>query len=305
MIKLSNGYEFEFVGASGALGFDGRGWPLPKYWILRFFLKKYHFLITPIIKTLTLYPKKGSYHAVYDGKAHDGRAYVVNAVGLKNPGFEAWAERYLPYLDRNVIISVTGDSVAEIRDLADQLRQKVRWSPRSRGRFIQGIEFNCSCPNTKKKWAVKEISKAVSILRLMTRLPIGVKIDYHQKNDFKRIAKATSDVAEWLSFNSVPWELVFPGIESPLKKKYGVSGAVSGESIRDINKKMALEIKEIGVKTPIVASSIGWQPNMALAHLDILESLKWADAVSFGSLFRKHPTWPLRLAKNYFMEEGR
>ncbi len=27
MIKLKNGYILEFLAASGALGFDGRGWP--------------------------------------------------------------------------------------------------------------------------------------------------------------------------------------------------------------------------------------------------------------------------------------
>lgn len=27
MIELSNGHRFEFVAASGALAFDGRGWP--------------------------------------------------------------------------------------------------------------------------------------------------------------------------------------------------------------------------------------------------------------------------------------
>lgn len=289
MIKLSNGYCFRFLAASGSLGFDGKGWPLPRYWLLRFLLNKYPNSIIPVIKTLTLCPiKEGSYRAISDGKD-----YVTNSVGLKNPGFSAWTENYLPRIKKDIIISVTGNSVSEIRESADFIKRL----PKKYHRFIQGVEFNCSCPNTKKKWAAKEISKAVSALRLITRLPIGVKLNYEQ--DFIRIARDTANVAEWISFNSVPWEIVFPNKESPLKRKYGVSGAVSGMAIKEINKKMVLEIKRAGVKTPVVASSIGWQENMALAQLDVLEALKWADAVAFGSLFRKHPTWPIRIAKNF------
>ncbi len=296
MIKLSNGYCFTFLGASGSLGFDGRGWPLPKYWPLRFLLNKYPSILTPVIKTLTLNEiKDGSYRAICDKED-----YAVNCVRLKNPGLAAWTEDYLPRVKVHIIISVTGDSVEEIRDLAFWIRQ-IRWLPNAG--FIQGIEFNCSCPNSRKIWFVKEILKAVSALRLTTRLPIGIKVGYAQ--DFIRIAKDTAEIVEWISFNSVPWERVFSGKESPLKRKYGVSGAVSGKAIRHINKSMALEIKQSGVKTPVVASSIGWQPNMALAHLDVVEALRWADAVSFGSLFRKHPTWPIRLARDYFMEGGR
>lgn len=293
MIRLSNNFSFSFMAASGSLGFDGKGWPLPRYWLLRFLLNKYPNFIIPVIKTLTLYPiKEGSYRAISDGKD-----YVTNSVGLKNPGFSAWTEEYLPRIKKDIIISVTGNSVSEIRELADFIKRL----PKKYHRFIQGVEFNCSCPNTKKKWAAREISKAVSVLRLITQLPIGVKIAYHQ--DFIRITKETSDVAEWISFNSVPWEIVFPDKESPLKRKYGVFGAVSGKVIKNINKNMALEIKQAGIKTPVVASSIGWQENIALAYLDTIEALKWAEAVSFGSLFRKHPTRPIRIAKNFFMEE--
>lgn len=290
MIRLSNGYEFEFVAASGALGFDGKGWPLPKYWLLKLLLGLYPNLIIPVIKTVTLSARKGDFKAIYDGND-----FVVNAVGLDNPGFNVWKEKYLKRINQNVIFSVAGNSLTEIKYLS-VLLAKLNYP------FIKGIEFNPSCPNVDKKWDLDEISKAMEILKGQTRLPIGIKIGYHQKN-YLGIVLAVSPFAEWISFNSVPWEMVFPNKKSPLIKKYGVSGAVSGEAIFEINGKMAHEIKKVGIKIPLVISSVGWHPFFEDAYEEVKEVLFWADAVSFGSLFRKHPTWPIRIAKKYFEEK--
>ncbi len=289
MIKLSNGYEFCFMASSGALGFDGFGWPHPKYWILRFLLKKYPNLIVPVVKTLTLPAQKGNFRAIYDGDD-----YVVNAVELGNPGFEAWYEKYFPKIEKRgqkIILSITGSSVTGIEKLAYLIAKLPK-------HIIKGIEFNCSCSNVMKIWMLNDIVEAVSVLNKITELPIGIKIAHHQKN-YLEIAKATFQTVEWISFNSVPWEMIFPGKESPLMEKYDVSGAVSGKAIKDVNKKMAFEIRKAGIKTPIVASSVGWEEVFEIAYLDVSFSFRWADAVSFGTLFRKHPYWPLKIAKKY------
>lgn len=289
MIRLSNGYEFEFMAASGALGFNGRGWPHPKYWLLKLLLELYPGLITPVIKTLTLSAQEGDYRAIYDGNG-----YVVNAVGLKNPGFKVWREKYFPKINKDVILSVSGNSLTEIKYLSVQLAKL-------KNPFIKGIEFNSSCPNTEKKWRLSELVQAVEILS-KTNIPVGIKIGYHQ-HYFLEIAEETSQWTEWIAFNSIPWEMIFPWKESPLMEKYDVSGAVSGKAIKEINKKMALKIKGAGIKTPVIASSVGWGKNFEKGYQDVLDALKWADAVSFGSLFRKHPAWPIRIAKRYFNEK--
>ena len=293
MIRLSNGYEFEFMATSGALGFNGRGWPVPKYWILKLLLGLYPNLIVPVIKTLTLPARRGDFKAIYDSDN-----YVVNAVGLDNPGFDVWKEKHLKRINQNVILSVAGNSLTEIKYLSVQLAKTKLGNS-----FIKGIEFNPSCPNVNKKWDLDEIFKAMEILKGQTRSPIGIKIGYHQKN-YLGIALAVSPFAEWISFNSVPWEMVFPNKKSPLMEKYGVSGAVSGGAIFEINGKMAHEIKKAGIKIPLVISSVGWHPFFEDAYEEAKEILFWADAVSFGSLFRKHPTWPIRIAKRYFDRRG-
>lgn len=287
MIKLSNGFKFAFMASAGALGFDGRGWPHPKYWFLRLISKKYLNFIVPVIKTLTLSAQKGNSRAIYDGDD-----FVVNSVGLDNPGFNVWKEKYLPRINRDMILSVSGNSPIEIKYLSVLLAKL-------NSHFIKGIEFNSSCPNVNKKWDLDEIAKAMDILKGQTRLPIGIKIGYHQKN-YLEITLAVSPFAEWISFNSVPWEMVFPNKKSPLMEKYGVSGAVSGGAIFGINENMAHKIKKAGIKIPLVVSSVGWHPFFDDAYEEAEETLFWADAVAFGSLFRKHPTWPIRIAKKYF-----
>lgn len=58
MIKLSNGYELEFLAASGALGFDGKGywWEYPLKLLNLFDIS----LFAHITKTLTYLPEKGN-----------------------------------------------------------------------------------------------------------------------------------------------------------------------------------------------------------------------------------------------------
>ena len=99
MIRLSNGHWFKYMVASGALGFDGRGywWERPLVWAG---LIKPE-LFTVVLRTLTLKPKlypesnlswirpstwlPWSSRSCVQFLPDDG---VVNKVGLWNPGFE-------------------------------------------------------------------------------------------------------------------------------------------------------------------------------------------------------------------------
>lgn len=292
MIKLSNGHTLEFVAASGALGFDGRGWPLPKYWFLRWMLPKVPNLL-PIIKTITLERIEGNPWAIYD--AED---FTVNAVQLWNHGVKEWIKKYLPRIKKPTILSITERSIGRINSLATEIAEAAK----TNGNII-GIEFNASCPNDSKIWTPRDVQKACIKIKRRLNLPLGLKIGYH--TPYLLIVKKTERLVEWLSFNSVPWELVFgSNRESPLFKKYGVSGAVSGEAIRRINKQMAIRIKKSNIKTPVVASSVGWGKNFEEGYQDFLDAFFWADAISFGSLFRKHPLWPIKMMRKYKEKKG-
>lgn len=294
MIKLSNGFEFLFMAASGSLGFDGRGWPWPpKYWLLR--LIKRPDLFVPVIKTLTLERIIGHPFAICD--LTDG---VNNAVGLTNPGWAKFQKRYLPNIKDKVILSITEKSLSKVLSLADKIVEIEKMGNHN----IVGLEFNCSCPNVEKIWLPMDVLKACYRIKERTKLPFGLKIAYHQTH-YLQTAKKTQGLVEWLSFNSINWEKVFPGKDSPLRNKFGANGAVSGKVIREINKEMALEIKRAGIKTPVVASSVGWGETFKEGYQDMLEAFGWAEAISFGSLFRRHPRWPFKISSRYLDLEER
>ena len=58
MLTLSNGHSFTFMAASGALAFDGEGWPWEQP--LRCLGLLDPSLFTIVTKTLTRHPRKGN-----------------------------------------------------------------------------------------------------------------------------------------------------------------------------------------------------------------------------------------------------
>ena len=165
---------------------------------------------------------------------------MVNAVGLDNPGFDVWKEKHLKRINQNVILSVAGNSLTEIKYLSVQLAKTKLGNS-----FIKGIEFNPSCPNVNKKWDLDEIFKAME--------------------NFKR----TNEIADW-NQNRLSPEKNYLGITSgdcfPIRgmdkfqfravgngfpeQKISINGEIWSfrrcfkGAIFEINGKMAYEIKK-------------------------------------------------------------
>jgi len=87
MIELSNGHKFEYVIASGAMGYYGDGWSF-KFWELP--LKWFKILdlseFTIITKTITRFPRDGNGLL----KVKLFKNSILNANGLPNMGFYNW-----------------------------------------------------------------------------------------------------------------------------------------------------------------------------------------------------------------------
>ncbi len=89
MIALSNDHVFTYMVASGALAFDGKGWPWERPLVWSGLIKPE--LFTVVIKSLTRNPRPGNLRwwkpwtcvRLIPGGA-------VNKVGLTNPGIEWW-----------------------------------------------------------------------------------------------------------------------------------------------------------------------------------------------------------------------
>jgi dihydroorotate dehydrogenase (NAD+) catalytic subunit len=132
-----------------------------------------------VVKSITLEPRQG----LPTPRMAETPAGMLNAIGLQNPGVEAWVATDLPWLRERgarVIASVAGRTVEEFRLVARELA-------RVGGDTIVALEVNLSCPNVEDRGLVFACSavdsaEAVRAVRREARIPV--------------LAKLTSDVTD-------------------------------------------------------------------------------------------------------------
>ena len=283
MIILSNGHSFTFMAASGALAYDGRGWPWE--WPLRWVGLLDPSLFTVVTKTLTRHPRKGNLRWYNPFRVVRPLPQgAVNAVGLTNPGIEWWINRVAPRLGRyrhKVIVSLEAEDETGLLEMIRMVRKC------GAGNLV-GIELNASCPNTFQEGA--STGKTVRIVRAAKQesgLPLLLKLGV--THDYLTIARELKGVAEAVAVNSVPWSVAFPGRKSPLGRFGG--GGVSGKIAQPWTWKMAGELVSTGL--PVIGPS-AWEYGDIRRLFDL-----GARAVSFGSVFLRHPWRPSRLVRRW------
>jgi dihydroorotate dehydrogenase len=274
MIKLSNNHSFEYMTASGALGYDGKGWPWEQHLRLVGLLNPA--LFTSVTKTLTLKPKVGNLRWYNPLRCvrflNDG---IVNAIGLTNPGIDWWCKKIGPVVDSKkipLIISIAGES--------DELVEMVH---KLNGFNLVGIEINSSCPNLGPNTLqnTKKIIENCEAVKRNSNLPIVLKVSI--THDVTEITKGIEGVVEAISINSIPWKLVFPNCKSPLEFFGG--GGVSGKIVQKFTWELVQKISYL-TTIPVIGPSI-WD-------FDDLAKIRknGAKAISFGSVFIPYPWRP-------------
>ena len=273
MIELHNGHRFSFMTASGALGYDGKGWPWekPLYWTKILDPTKF----TNVTRTLTLKPEKGNLKPYNPfGVIRLLKDGAVNAVGLNNPGINYFCDQIAPHINKNIPIipSIFG----EPQELAIMTEKLNRFD-------FKGLEINASCPNTKTDILnnSQKIIDSCLIVREKTNLPIILKLS--AAHNIKTIIPPIENIIDAISINSVPWNIIYPNKESPLKHLGG--GGVSGKLAQEINWNFMQEIIDIS-PTPVIAPSI-WDTK----DIEITKNMG-AKAFSFGTRFLLAPWAP-------------
>lgn len=281
MIKLSNGHKFEYMAASGALAFDGKGWPweqplrLSIPGITKPLLDPA--LFTTVIKTLTLEPRKGNlrwYNPLSCIRFLDGGA--LNSIGLTNPGIKWWCEEIGPKIDNSkqaMVASIFSDDIEELEKMALMLNDFD----------LIGLEINRSCPNTHGDCLsnATDIVKSCQILNKKSRFPLILKLSV--AHPVEKIIPEISETIEAISINSVPWSIIFPDKKSPLAHLGG--GGVSGKIAQPYTWGLLRKLVSL-TNIPIIGPSV-WE----FEDIGKLRRMG-AKAISFGSIFMSHPTWP-------------
>lgn len=278
MIRLQNGYQFDFVAASGALGYDGRGWLWD--WPFRWagLLDPSRFAV--ITKTLTLRPRRGNlswWHPWTCTRLIQGG--MVNAVGLKNFGLKEWFRKYYktavaaPW---RVILSVMPENLDEANEMLMVSRELLDFDA-----VIAAWELNLSCPNVEHDSDVGHACELVRFFAHNSRVPVIVKLAWQDPYlDICRELDGT--VAAFDLINTVPWSLCFPNRSSPLAK-HGFDGGVSGLPIAWRSRDALESVKCAGVRTPIISGGGVYSLDEVRQRFDL-----GAAAVSFGTAF----LWP-------------
>jgi dihydroorotate dehydrogenase len=274
--------------ASGALGFDGRGWlwerPLVKLGLIK------PELFTIVTRTLTwrprFYPVSNlSWGRPWTWLPWSSRSCVrflpnggaVNKVGLYNPSFYWWKRVMLERYGKKVplVVSLYGEK-HELAGMAAHIEDDVE---------VLGIELNVSCINSSDRMIESElIIQAVKMVKRVTHYPLFVKVSMDQ--DYLRIAQGLEGIVEGMSFNSVPWKIAFPGDKSPVAHigKPG-DGGVSGKPAQKDNWPAAQAVAA-QTKVPVIFPSIMEYEDMAKARR------LGASALSFGTIFMRTPWAP-------------
>lgn len=272
------------MAASGALAFDGRGWPWE--WPLRWSGLLNPKLFTIVTKTLTRYPRRGNlrwFHPWSVVKKIKGDGWV-NAIGLTNPGIDCWVEKVAPRIpdDYQMIVSIEANEAQDVDEMIGMLNRQE----------ILGIELNLSCPNTASA-NNRTLDKTLAVCEVAaqkSRHPVIAKISY--THDYLALAQKLQGLGkiEAISINSIPWNILYPDQTSPLARFGG--GGISGKKIQPWTWKMVQEISQIP-KIPVIGPSV-WD----YEDIDRIFRLG-AKAVSFGSIFISYPWRPTSFVRRW------
>jgi dihydroorotate dehydrogenase (NAD+) catalytic subunit len=199
-----------------------------------------------VCKSITLEPREG----LMTPRMHETPSGMLNAIGLQNPGVDAWIEQDLPWLQDKgvpVIVSIAGKTVDEFRIVAEKLRGLAN---------IAALEVNLSCPNVAHRGLVfacqpgpsEAVIKAV---RAVTDVPIFGKLT-PDVTDIAEIARAVMDAgADGLSLiNTTLGMAVDPETGRPRIRN--TVGGMSGPAVRPIAVRAIHQVHQARPEAPII-----------------------------------------------------
>ncbi|NCG39526.1 MAG: dihydroorotate dehydrogenase, partial [Actinobacteria bacterium] len=198
-----------------------------------------------VVKSLSPYPWQGN----PPPRVHSAGAGMINAVGLQNPGVQAWKKSYLPVLRETgarIVASIWGRSVDEYRQAAKQLRG---------AEGIVALEVNISCPNLEGRGEMFAHSSELTRLAIRAsaeaNLPIWAKLSPNV-TDISEIAFAAIESgAEALTLsNTLMGMVIDTSTRRPVLGNGG--GGVSGPGIRPMAVRTVYEMREKLADFPII-----------------------------------------------------
>ncbi|MGE5455075.1 MAG: dihydroorotate dehydrogenase [Methylocystaceae bacterium] len=196
-----------------------------------------------IVKGTTLEPRAGN----PPPRITETPAGMLNAIGLENPGVEAFIQDHLPKLmlmEATTIANIAGNTIEEYAAMAKRLEQVADQ--------LLAIELNISCPNVKQGGMafgtdpvmVREVTSAVTS---NTSLPVIVKLSPNV-TDIVAMARAASEGGA----EAVALINTLLGMAIDIKRRRPVLantfGGLSGPAIKPVALRMVYQVaRETGI----------------------------------------------------------
>ncbi len=205
---------------------------------------------------------------------------MLNAVGLQNPGYELFAKRDIPYLqkfDTNIIVNVCGRTTEDYIDVVEKLGHEN----------VDLLEINISCPNVKHGGiafgqdpkAVEDITREV---KKVAKQPVIMKLSPNV-TDITEMAKA----AEAGGADALSLINTLTGMQIDIERQKFVlankTGGLSGPAVKPVAVRMVYQVAN-AVKIPIIGMG-----GIASAKDAMEFILAGATAVSVGTANFNNP----------------
>jgi len=239
-----------------------------------------------VVKSLTLEPRDG----MPTPRMAETTGGMLNAIGLQNPGIDAWLEHDLPWLaERGVptIVSIAGKSAVEYRQLAERLRN---------AKGIIAIEANISCPNVEDRGTVFSCSvsatkEAITQVARVSPVPVFAKLTPDVTNIAEIAATARAAGASGVSVINTLLGMAID-VETLRPRLGGVLGGLSGPAVKPVAIRAVHQIHTAMPDLPIIG--MGGARSVA----DVIEFiLAGASAVAIGTATFANPMATLDLVE--------
>ena len=178
-------------------------------------------------------------------EVHSG---MMNAIGLQNPGIDAFCERDIPFLqqfDTNVIVNVCGHAPEEYLAVVERLAEEP----------IDMMEINISCPNVNANFLAfgqdpKHVEELTAQIKKIAKQPVIMKLTPNV-TDIAEIARA----AEAGGADAVSLINTLTGMKIDVNRRTfalaNKTGGVSGPCVKPVAVRMVYQVAQ-AVKIPII-----------------------------------------------------
>lgn len=222
---------------------------------------------------------------------------MLNAVGLQNPGIDAFIQRDIPFLtqyDTKIIVNVCGKTTEDYCEVVERLSDQP----------VDMLEINISCPNVKEggiafgqdPGAVEAITREV---KKYARQPIIMKLSPNVTDIVTMAKAAQAGGADVLSLINT-----LTGMKIDIHRRTfalaNKTGGLSGPAIHPVAVRMVYQVAQ-AVELPIIGMG-----GIATAEDAVEMILAGATAVSVGTANFANPLATLEIAEGirHYMEEN-